>query len=248
MYLNLNNQSIYFQKVGTGKKPLIMLHGWKNDVTSFYNLIDLLKDEFTLYLIDLPGFGRSELPKKPFTVLDYAKVVNEFIDSEKLAKVNLFGHSLGGRVSIKLAAHYPDKLSRLILEASAGIRPAQDPPKKILYLFAKIFHYTVPNLFNLKEVLRQKFYSSLESDYLTAGAMTETLTNLLNEDLIPDLKKITTETLLIWGEDDQAVPVKYAKQMYGLIKNSRLEIFDNVGHFPHLEKPERVVNYVADFC
>ena len=73
MYTTVNNQQIYYQKIGQGK-DLVMLHGWANDVSSFWQVTQELKDDFTVWLIDLPGFGRSENPKKPFTVTDYAKI------------------------------------------------------------------------------------------------------------------------------------------------------------------------------
>ena len=83
MYAKLNNQSIYFQKLGEGK-DLIMLHGWKQDVSTFHNVSEILKQHFTLWLIDLPGFGRSENPKKDFKVQDYAEIIKEFIKEQKL--------------------------------------------------------------------------------------------------------------------------------------------------------------------
>ena len=65
MYIPLNNHNIYYQRLGQGP-DLIMLHGWGNDVSSFWGVTDFLKDDFTLWLIDLPGFGRSDIPKNPF--------------------------------------------------------------------------------------------------------------------------------------------------------------------------------------
>ncbi|MDO8429154.1 MAG: alpha/beta hydrolase [Candidatus Daviesbacteria bacterium] len=246
MYIAVNNQNVYFQKVGTGP-DLIMLHGWGQDVSSFWGVLDGLKTDFTIWLIDLPGFGRSDLPQKPFTVSNYVSVINSFIEENKIKKPILLGHSLGGRIALKLAAHYPETIDKLILEDAAGIKPKQDSLKPIFYLLAKIFK-VFPDIFKLKTRLRHYFYSSLESDYLTAGEMKETLTKILAEDLTPDLSKIKTETLILWGEKDRAVPLKDGKKMYQLIANSRLEVIDEIGHFPHLEKPNLFIHYVKDFA
>lgn len=248
MYLTINNQNIYYQKLGKGP-DLIMLHGWGNDVSSFWGVGQLLKDKFTIYLIDLPGFGRSDIPKKAFNIMDYAGIIKSFIEAQNLKKPFLLGHSLGGRTGIKLASENPEILGKLILEASAGIKPKRDLYKTTVYPLAKLAKF-IPNILNIKEKLRYIFYKSLESDYLKAGGMKQTLANILEEDLTDDLSKIKTETLLIWGEKDptKEASLKNGKKMYQLIKNCRIEVLDNVGHFPHLEQPKKFAQLVKDFC
>lgn len=251
MYLIINNQNIYYQKIGKGK-DLILLHGWGQDVSTWWGIVDLLKNDFTLWLIDLPGFGRSDIPKTPFKMKDYAEIVAEFIRAQRINRPILLGHSLGGRVAIRLASHMSSGnvnfIDKLILEAAAGIKPKRDHLKPIFYALAKL-SYLIPNLFNLKERLRVWFYKSLESDYINAGSLKETLKNILDEDLTSGLPNIQTETLLIWGEEDptQEASPKFGKRMYQLIKNSRLEVLEGVGHFPHLERPDLFAQYVKDF-
>ncbi len=248
MYINVNNQEIYYQKLGQGK-DLILLHGWKQDVSSFHNVAEELKKHFTLWLIDLPGFGRSENPKKPFTVSDYAETVKKFIEANKLDEPSLLGHSVGGRIGIVLAAGSPGLLDKLVLESSAGIRPKRDLVKFLMYPFAKVFKYLIPDFFGIKNKIRYKFYKSLESDYLTAGKLTETLSEILKEDLSGYLPKIKTPTLLVWGAKDptKEASVINAKKMYRAIPFSRLEIIEDAGHFPHLDKPDKFLYFVIDF-
>lgn len=248
MYLKIKDLSVYFQKTGKGK-ALIMLHGWGQDVSTFWNVVDLLKDKYTVYLIDFPGFGRSDTPRHPYSISDYAEVVKEFILREKLKKPVILGHSLGGRVAIRFASRNSDLIDKLILESSAGVKPKRDIFKFLLYVPAKAFNYFFPNIFNLKSKLRYKFYKKLEADYINAGNLRDTLKKILDEDLTEDLKKINSETLLIWGEKDptKEASLSNGKRMYQLINNSRIEVLEDVGHFPHLEKPERFAYYVKDF-
>lgn len=250
MYLNIDGQNIYYQRVGSGPN-LIMLHGWGADVSTWWGVVDLLKNQFTLWLIDLPGFGRSDPPQKPFTVSDYAEIIVGFIKDQGLDKPSLLGHSLGGRVVIKLASHMSSGkvIDKLILESSAGIKPKQDYWKSFIYPVAKLSHL-IPNLFNLKKKVDMAFYRFLESDYLHAGLLKETLANIIEEDLTDELPKIKNETLLIWGEKDptKETSLKNGKKMYQRIKNSRLEVLEGVGHFPHLERPKLLAYYVKEFC
>jgi len=249
MYITLSEQNVYYQKLGEGK-DFIMLHGWKQDVSTFHKVAEELKKHFTLWLIDLPGFGRSENPKKDFRVSDYADIVAEFIKFNKIEKPVLLGHSVGGRIGIVLASKYPEVLSKLILEDSAGIQPKRDLAKFIMYPFVKAFKYLIPNLFNLKTKIRHKFYRNLESDYLTAGALKGTLTNILREDLISELSNVKTPTLIVWGSDDpnlESSP-ENARIMYKKIPFSKLEFIEGAGHFPHLTHPEKFLYFVKDFA
>ena len=146
MYITINRQVIYYQKVGKGKN-LILLHGWGMDVSSFWQMVDFLKDNFTLWLIDLPGFGKSDLPKKTFTISDYAKIVAEFIKKNRIKKPALFGHSYGGKITIKLAVLYPNLIDKLILEASSGINPDKTILQTLIFPVAKLGHFLLPEIF-----------------------------------------------------------------------------------------------------
>lgn len=246
MYTTINNQKVYYQKVGKGK-DLIMLHGWGQDVSSFWPSVELLKDKFTLWLIDLPGFGKSDQPNKASGTKEYAENIAEFIKKNKIKKPSLLGHSFGGKVSIKFASMYPEVIDKLILVGASGIKPVPSIRKVLIYPLAKIVHHLVPDIFNLKTAIRKKFYHRIESDYENAGLMKDTLLKTIKEDLTSNLKEIKNLTLIIWGEEDGAVPLRYGKQMYRLIKNSKLITVEGQGHFLHVHQPERFAKYVADF-
>lgn len=246
MYITINNQNIYHQKLGSGK-DLIMLHGWKQDVSSFHNVAEKLKKHFTLWLIDLPGFGRSENPKQAFAVSDFAHIIKGFIEQKKLKRPHLLGHSVGGNIAIKFAAENGELINKLVLESSSGIRPKKTFLQFIFFLIAKVSHFLVPNIFKVKDKIRRKLYWKLESDYLNAGSLKGTLVNILNEDLFSSLPKIKNQTLLIWGEDDAQVKLKYARIMYQKIPYSKIEVLEKTGHFPHTESPQKFLYYLIDF-
>lgn len=246
MNLKIKDLDVYYQSLGKGP-DIVLLHGWGQDVSTWWGVAEDLCKYGKLWMIDLPGFGRSQTPSKAFGNTEYAEVIEEFIEKNKIKNPILIGHSLGGRVVIKMAARKQYDYPKIILEDAAGIKPKQDGIKPLIYLGAKIFKYLVPNIGTMKQVWRAKFYNSLEADYVDAGQMKGTLTRLLSEDLRGELSKITAETLIIWGEVDRAVPVSDGQLMYRKIENSRLEIIDGVGHFPHLEERGKFLNYVEDF-
>lgn len=247
MYLTINNQKVYFQKVGKGKN-LILLHGWGLDSSTFWPTVDLLKDNFTLWLIDLPGFGRSDIPKEAFDTKNYAKIIADFIRKNKISKPTVLGHSFGGKIAIRLTNLYPNLMDKLLLVGSSGLKGDPSFKSIIAYPLAKIVHYLMPDIFNIKTIIRKKFYRKIESDYENSGVMKDTLLKTIQEDLTDNLKGIEKETLLIWGDSDRAVPLKYGKRMYRLLKNSKLIIMEEQGHFLHIHDPERFSNYVKDFA
>lgn len=246
MYSKIENLQVYYQKIGQGKN-LIMLHGWGEDVSTFWPLAQFLKDNFTLWLIDLPGFGRSDPPKKAYDTKDYAQIISQFIKSQKIKKPILLGHSFGGKVAIRLTLLYPHLVNKLILMASSGIKRVPSFRTIFIYPTAKIIHHLMPAIFNIKSIIRKKFYRKIESDYENAGLMKDTLLKTIKEDLTSDLKKINKKTLIIWGDEDRAVPLKYGKIIYHLIKNSKLVVLEGKGHFLHVHDPERFAYYVKDF-
>lgn len=246
MYQKIGNQNIYFQKIGHGKN-LILLHGWKQDVSSFWGVVNFLKNGFTVWLIDLPGFGRSDLPKKAFDTKDYARIIAGFVKTKNIKSPIILGHSFGGKVAIKLARYYPKLVDKLILVGSSGIKRDPGIQNYLIYPIAKIIHYLMPDIFNIKSQIRKKFYRKIESDYENAGLMKTSLIKTLKEDLTADLTQVKIETLIIWGEKDRAVPLKYGKRMYQLIENSKLVVLENKGHFLHLHDPGKVAYYVKDF-
>lgn len=246
MFYNYKGQQIYYQTVGKGQ-DLVLLHGWKQDVSSWWGLTDLLKNDFKLWLIDLPGFGSSDIPKTPWTITDYADSIASFIKNQKINKPILLGHSLGGNIALKLAYLNPNLISKLVLEDSSGLREKSSYRNFILLTAAKLIKYFIPNIFNLREKLRLNFYQVIGSDYLKAGELKETLQNILSEDLETEVSKIKVVTLVIWGENDSIVPVKFGKKLYQLVPDCRFEMIEGVKHFPHLENPFIFSHYVKDF-
>lgn len=186
-------------------KQIIFLHGWGLDKNSFNNLAEQLPN-YNKILIDLPGFGKTELPKRPWGTLDYAKhVVVSLLEQRNNI---IIGYSFGGRIAIKIAANYPELVDKLILIASAGLR------KK----------------FSLKRLIRKIFKKSSQ-DYKNAGALKPILSKVVREDLIKDLKKIKCETLILAAENDTETPLWTAKKMHKLVKNNKLIILPGIGHY-----------------
>lgn len=241
MFVLVNNLKINYEEIGNGE-PLILLHGWKNDLM-VWNSITLTLGSYRVIAIDLPGFGKSDFPSRPWAVKDYAEFLKAFLDKIEISKTNLIGHSFGGRVAIKFSVLFPEKVSKLVLIDSGGIRLKS--VKKILALIlaklGKIF-WQLPFLRKKINVVRRSFYKALQvGDYLENNSvMKDTFLKIIEEDLREEAKKIKIPTLIVWGEKDLITILKEAEILNKCISDSRLGIVKNYGHWPFIEKKGRI--------
>lgn len=226
------NKYVYFEKTGSGN-PIILLHGWAASSTIFESITNILKTKYTIYVIDLPGFGKSEEPDKPYNLDDYVDLLYQFIIDLDIYNPILLGHSFGGRIAIKFASLY--NVSKLILVDSAGLKQKniiKTKTKILLYKLKKKYYKITKNVIKYNDLL----INSGSTDYKEASViMKKILVNVTNEYLDKYLKDITCDTLIIWGKKDDVTPYYNAIKLKKKIKNAGLVTLEGVGHFPFIE-------------
>lgn len=234
-------------------KTLIILHGWQSSKEKWQKVKENIEsDEIEVIVPDIPGFKPETELQKSWNLDDYVEWLKDF--SQDKEKFFLLGHSFGGRVAIKFASIYPQKLFGLILVAAAGIKKEPSVPGKVLGWGTKMVRTLkieeMPQTRGFWQVFKKLFYRYIlrKTDYLEAsGFLKETIKNILEEDLTPLLKEIKVPVLILWGENDKITPVSDAKLMAEKIKDSNLEILENIGHTPHLENPELLTQKIKSF-
>ena len=245
----INNLLINYYSVLPDKKSsnktLIFLHGWGVDSKLWFKVVpELTNKNYSLYFLDLPGFGQSQVPNTVYNVDDYKKIVYEFIKKLGLKNINLVGHSFGGRIAIKLAAENPDFLEKIILVDTAGIMIALKI-KKILALITKVISPIFRPSF--MQPLRKKLYLLIGSEYLENEKLSEIFSKVVAENLTRLLTLIKKPTLIVWGRKDKVTPLYYGELMNKLIPKSKLVVFENAGHFSFLDQPEEFVKELIKF-
>ena len=238
MKINIDDLSINYLQSGSGQ-DVLLLHGWGCSIETMMPIFNILKDDFRVTVIDLPGFGDSSIPQKVFNSFDYADAIKKFIDALSLSNIILFGHSHGGRISIILASSYKNLINKLILIDSSGIIPKRTINYYVkVYSFKvlkKIYLFFVPK--NRKEQVLEEFYKKHGStDYQDAqGIMRKIMVKVVNDNLKYLLKEIVCPTLLIWGELDDATPLYMAKIMEKEIPNCGLVIIKGGSHYSYID-------------
>ena len=243
----INNNLISYNQSGTGDGAVIFLHGWRSSKEVWGKIVNqvIKLSNHQVYAIDIPGFGSSPAPKAIWGVGDYAEMIKGFIEKLELKNAIIVGHSFGGRVGIKLAAKYPQTISRLVLVDAAGF-VTNSPRKGFFRFLAKIVRPFFK--FSFTGRLRKKIYQFIGAeDYLATPELQKTFVSVVNEDLSEDMNKISCPTLIIYGENDVDTPVEFGKKMHSIIRNSQFIILPGSGHFSFLDQPEEFVKILKEF-
>lgn len=236
MYFNYEDINIYYEKYGNNKKSIVILPGWGDTRNTFNYMINFLKNYFTVYILDYPGFGKSIFPKNDLNMYDYTNLIYEWIKSLNVKDPIIIGHSFGGRIITLLIGYYNYKFNNIIYLNSAGIKPRKKI-KTYIYKILKKIKYILPSKIKIKyQNFLFKHFASTDYKNLNKN-MQKTFKNIINLDLKPYLKNIKSKTLIIWGNNDTSTPLKDGILMNKLIKNSELIILDKAGHFSYLDYP-----------
>jgi len=229
--------------------------------------IDALAEKFKVYAIDLWGCGYSErLKKMEYSFELYGKQVTGFMDALNIKKATLAGQSMGGGISVYVAAHYPERVDRLILVDPAVIPYPMTTMGRIYQLpFIGEFLNAIPGNALMKNNIKTIWFydkNKVTEEYTkevlqplcikgSYAGMMYILRNVLKEPYVEKeanlLAKMNKPTLIIHGREDKAIPLDKSKALNDLWKESRLVIFEKAGHTSHEEYPERFNKVAADF-
>ncbi len=247
MNVVVNGLMASYQKVGKGK-VIILLHGWGDNSVTFISLTSQLQDKYTIYALDLPGFGGTEPPYRAWGMSDYAKFVAEWLKKIDVKDVEaLVGHSYGGACAISGVGGGILKPRKLVLLSSSGIRDVYKVRRLALKSAAKLVKVPLEMLpSGLRARLKKKAYIAIGSDAMLLPHMELTFKRSINEDLQSVAKNISVPTLLIYGTKDRDTPIKYGRLFHEAIHGSRLEVI-NAGHFLHQEQTKEVSSLILEF-
>lgn len=229
--------NLHYERYGEKGRPVLLLHGWGQNCEMMAFIGEFLKSHFIVYNFDLPGFGESDDPPETWGTEDYCLFLHRFCEEEDIEDPIIIGHSFGCRIALQYAYRFP--VHRMVLTGAAGIRD-----KRGVDYYAKVYAFKLgKKILSLRpfEKYRELFMKNAGSeDYRNAsGVMRSSFVKIVNEDLTGILKDIPCETLLVFGENDEATPVEKGRQMEKLMPNAALVIFENDDHYAYFHQANR---------
>jgi pimeloyl-ACP methyl ester carboxylesterase len=246
-YLDIDGVRIRYKASGVGEQVLL-LHGWGGSIESMELVFDALAKSYNVFAIDFPGHGKSDLPPGPWAVSDYTDCLLRVMDNLGLRRPHIIAHSFGGRVTIRLAKFHPDRVNRIVLVDSAGIRPPRPPKYYFKIALAKAGKFLARYGGSIGQGIRNFIYSRIGSkDYAQAGPLRDTFIKVVNDDQTEMLSQVQSPTLLVWGADDKDTPLASAKIMEKLIPDASLVVFENAGHFSYIDHSHKFHMIVRKF-
>lgn len=263
-FIDLDGYSTHYIEKGEGE-PVIPIHGFLYNSYTWNNNIDALANRFKVYALDLWGFGYSTREPLDYGYPLYADQLLKFMDALNIQKASLVGHSMGGGTCIFFSVQHRERVNKVILVDPAGMPNPLPLIGKIANL-PKVgeFLLGLQSDFYRKMVLSTTFiydkgfitdsYFENVTRFHKIKGTTEVLLKILRKqffhtllDEIRRLGEIDVSILIIWGRHDKAVPFERGQEMHKILRGSRLEIFEQMGHCPHDEQSQKFNQLALDF-
>lgn len=243
----INGVEINYRRGGKGR-PIILMHGWGSEHSTLSLFERVGREQHEVFNIDLPGFGKSQEPPTPWGIEEYTQMLEQFVKEFGIKNPIILGHSFGGRIAIMYSSR--NSVDRLILVDAAGVKP-----RRSLIYYYRVYTYKIaksilPRLNSKKseEIIERMKSKRGSYDYRNASPMMrKVMVKVVNTDLRKLMPSINAPTLLLWGENDTATPMRDAHLMNKLIKNSTLVSFPGAGHFSFIDNPFQSASVVRRF-
>lgn len=261
------NSKVYMEMHGDkNNETVVFVHGLGDEASTIWkDSVEKLKENYYVIIFDLPGFGKSSKSSAEYTPEKYALVLDYIVSKYINKPFYLIGHSMGGAISIKYTTLFENKIKKLFLINSAGIlhRDAYGEflikvgvdkfvdAKESDFLNTKITNFMSKVTNGLNKMVNVDLYTIVRNDELRQLVFQKNSTAIaaigLMTEVFFDINKINVPTLILWGENDDVVPIRVGYILNKLIKNSNLEVIKNSGHVPILDSKEVYLNYLDKF-
>lgn len=263
-FADVGGVKIHYQEKGAGE-PIVLIHGYTSSTYAWKDLFEPLSQKYRVIALDLKGFGFSEKPDGDYSRRAQGEIVFGLLEQLKIERAWLAGNSMGGETALNVALYHPEKVRGLILIDSAGVKI---PGKETLapwYLQTPLLGQVLTALSLtsdslVREGLKKSTFDDAQiSDekvaYFHQFLKTRNGQNAAREarlqsalyPLENELGKIDAPTLIIWGKEDEIIPLEAGKVMNERVKNSKFVTFENCGHLPQEEMPAKVLSEITNF-
>lgn len=262
-YVEIEGVCVRYRVAGEGP-PVLLVHGWLSSSRVWERLVERLENGFTVYSLDMKGFGDSDKPLSGYGIRRGSRLLYAFCAHFELSGVGVVGHGVGGDMAAKLAADHPNLVGGLVLVSSPARESQVDLPTPLwlatLPLFGPIFFALVRSVGSWRRLGMRPFVlegESLEDHVLddaakpTSAAFRKTFDaigrEVSDEKLLRQSRRIRAPVLLLAGGEDQIVDPRSVESWAENISRSEVQVIEECGHLPMIEQPEALASGIAGF-
>jgi pimeloyl-ACP methyl ester carboxylesterase len=270
-HVTINGHEVAYHTSGTGP-VLLLVHGMAGSSATWAHVTPALSERFTVVAPDLLGHGESAKPRGEYSLGNHADIMRDLMNALGHDRATFVGQSFGGGVVMQMAYQYPERCERLVLVNSGGLGREVHPLLRALTVpateqfFALVCNPAVRSVATrvatwlcrigvVSTPAGQEMWRSYGSlaDADTRWAFFRTLRAVIDPGGqtvgAADRLYLAAQmpTLIVWGARDPFIPVRHARAAHTTIPGSRLDIFDDVGHYPHCEAPDRFLQVLLEF-
>lgn len=260
---------VHYQEAGfASRPPVILIHGFTASTLVWSEvLLPIAEADFRVIAPDLMGFGFSEKPRgREYTIKKHAEMIIGLMDRLGLERATLVGSSYGGAIAATCALSHPDRVERLVMVGAVSNDDIKRRPLMRLAASPVMGELISPFLLDLRWMIKRHLKKNVVGNigwfddkriaayHLplravdTQRAALSMLRRWSAEQIREKAHLIKQPTLLIWGEQDQEIPLSDGQRLLEEIEGARLIVFRRCGHLPQEEYPEEFARLVADFC
>lgn len=263
-FAEIDGVKLHYQEKGTGT-AVVLIHGYTSSTYSWKDIFEPLAEKFHVIAVDLKGFGFSEKPEGDYTRREQGRLVDGLLAHLKIEEAWLVGNSMGGETALNVALQNPNRVEGLILVDSAGVkfdsRNGFTPWYISMPFVGRAFGSVVLTSDALVRAGLEKSYydktkiSAEQVAYYhqplkTNNGQRAAMLARQQFSLYPvedKLGEIDKPTLIIWGAEDEVIPLSAGQKMNSLIKGSEIKVYEKVGHIPQEEVPDKVLSDIVNF-
>ncbi len=255
-FVNVDGSKIRYLKSGAGKKNLLLIHGLGASAERWESVIPSFSTDYTVYVPDLIGFGLSDKPSADYSTEFFANFLASFLREINVTNSIVIGSSLGGQIAVEYASLNQKSVEKLILVSPAGAMK-QSTPALDAYIMAALYPdpESAKNAFSMMSGLNKDVNQTTIDGFVqrmrmpnAKYAFMSTILGLKNSpEISTKLEILEIPTLVIWGELDPVIPIRYAQHFVKNIRDCRFYQMEGCGHTPYVESPKEFVKIALDF-
>jgi len=253
--IKIDGNKIRYITEGTSDQNLLLIHGLGASAERWEGVIPYFAKNHRVIVPDLIGFGLSDKPMIDYTTDYLSEFVSKFLDEIGIESTSIIGSSLGGQIAIDYTHNNVKNVEKLILVSPSGIMKHTTPALDA-YIMAAMYptsesaSHAFQVMSGRKNIDEKTITGFIERMKLPNAKMAfmSTLLGLKEAEIITTkLESILSPCLIIWGENDPVIPVKYAESFVTGINDCRFVKMLGCGHTPYVESPDKFCEIVSEF-